>query len=65
MAGLAREEARADWTNCYVWQEVGQLRGWHPHLGSSLEVITMSNPHAPEADPEKTSLIHHQNCPAL
>lgn len=29
-------------------REVGQLKRWHPHLGSSLEVTTASNPHASE-----------------
>lgn len=34
-------------------REVGQLRGRRLHLGSSLEVITMSNPFSPgEGDPE-------------
>lgn len=33
-------------------REVGHLKGRRLHLGSSLEVITMSDPFSPEGDPE-------------
>lgn len=42
-------------------KEVGQLRGWHPHLGFSLKVILTSNSHAPEEDPETLAFLRPRN----
>ena len=73
MAGLAREEAKADWTNCYVlyckWEgsrpaermasPSGMLSGGYDYEQSSVLQKKIQNPLC-----SYDLLIHHQHCPA-